>query len=238
MPPSPEPTNATPPSSNSSPFGKRPTNIETILVVLGLLFIPIVGVVLMWIWMPWNKWVKVLITVVPIILAIIGFATAFYVLSRVLPMYENTAKQQLEQQLLPTPTQALKTPAPSVPIASPTASITLQENIQAAIESKNTAALEGYMNDTVFVLLYASECCGQKTKADAVGQLSYLNPAKAPWNWNQNDPTIVKIKTSQPSTFGKGMIGISGNKYTVSFEIVNNKISSYYLSPTYELLIQ
>ncbi len=58
-------------------------------------------------------------------------------------------------------------------------------NIEAAMQSGNTAALEGYMAPTVTVLIWSSEGPGPQTPTQAVSDLSYLSSATTPWDFNQ-----------------------------------------------------
>lgn len=137
------------------------------------------------------------------------------------------------------PSQAMEKEE-TTPTSSPSATPNIQaddETIQSAIESKNYAALEQEMADTISVTLYASECCGLVTKTQAIKQLDYLSQATAPWIWDQDNAIIQQIKTAQPTTFGKGTIGISNNKYVLSYEVTEDKISAIYISASYELLI-
>ncbi len=164
-----------------------------------------------------------LFVIITLLLGVIGY---FY--------FMNNTKETATTTPTPTVTQAIATPSPSI---SPTQAINIDENTQAAIESKNYAALEGYMTPSVSVLLYASECCGPQTPTQALAQLDYFNEAKAPWNWNQESETIKQIKAEHPTTFGKGTIGIADNEYTVSYEVVNGKINALYISASYKLLI-
>src|SRR3989344_5039196 len=72
----------------------------------------------------------------------------------------------------------LGSPEPSAQAASASPSATLNpallENIKASVVSKNTAALEGYMTDTVIVTIEATECCGSMTKVKAINEMDYI----------------------------------------------------------------
>ena len=81
-----------------------------------------------------------------------------------------TAKKDISRLQKTTST----TPTPS-PV--PTVSASLAENIVAAIDTMNTAALEGYMATSVNVVYAATEFGGPRTPAQAVGDLDYLSSA-------------------------------------------------------------
>lgn len=73
----PEPIQTTPPLPNQ----EHDTGTRTIVTVLVLLFAYPIGILLMWSWTKWPKWVKFLITL-PIILAIVGIALAILVATK------------------------------------------------------------------------------------------------------------------------------------------------------------
>jgi len=126
------------------------------------------------------------------------------------------------------------TPSPT-PQAKP--KINVSEQIIAAMTSKNTQALEGYMADTVQVRLEASGCCGPITRAEAMSQLSYLDPAVG-WNFDPTNPILVNLATVVPDFYGSDwIVGVASNEYLVSFKLNNqNKIEAYNLAATYKLL--
>ena len=136
-------------------------------------------------------------------------------------------------------------PVPSAPPASAPPPITqikpevdVSEQIIAAITSKNTQALEGYMADTVQVRLEASGCCGPISKSEAASQLSYLNQAVG-WNFDPANQILIDLAATVPDYYGSGwIVGIASNEYLVSFKLNDqNKIEAYNLAVTYKLLI-
>lgn len=144
---------------------------------------------------------------------------------------------------VPSPTQEAESEEVTVTIKPTSASVDLayvKENIRDAITSKNTAALEGYMTDTVSVILEATECCGSLSKTEAVGQLDYLKDATSPWNFDQTNDTIKKLKAQEPTKYGPdgAFVGIAANEYTVSFKFnADNKINAITMAVTYKLVI-
>ena len=116
----------------------------------------------------------------------------------------------------------------------------LKENIMAAINTGNFQPFEGYMANKVNVILEASECCGEKSSAEAAKQLEYLNDAVGPWNFDQSNETIKKLKEVEPTKYGpeSAFVGIASNEYTVSFKFnADNKISGITMAATYKLLL-
>ena len=114
----------------------------------------------------------------------------------------------------------------------------VSEQIIAAIKSKNTQALEGYTSDMVSVRLEASSCCGLITKAEAISQLSYLDPATG-WDFNPTNPILVNLATAAPDYYGSiWTVGVASNEYVFSFKLNNeNKMDAYNISASYKLLI-
>lgn len=116
----------------------------------------------------------------------------------------------------------------------------LKENIKAAINTGNTQPFETYMADKVSVILEASECCGIKNPTEATKQLDYLNDAVGPWNFDQSNDIIKKLKELEPTKYGpeSAYIGIAANEYAVSFKFdADNKINGVTMTPTYKLII-
>ena len=131
------------------------------------------------------------------------------------------------------------TPAPA-PSPSPiTPSVTLKENIEAAINTMNTAALEGYMTNPVTVVLAASEYGGPVTPMQAVTDMNYLSGATDPWDWDFDAATLT---TYENGFYGQyfpdgAVVGKSANNYVVSFTIdADGKISTIFMTSSADLL--
>ncbi|MDP4038482.1 MAG: hypothetical protein Q8P54_00725 [bacterium] len=115
----------------------------------------------------------------------------------------------------------------------------LKDNIEAALNTKNTAALEGYMASSVNVVVAASEKAGPRTPAQAVSDLDYLNSATSPWNFNLPQTTLTAYKNSfYGQYFGDNtVVGQSTNKYVASFGIdANVKINVIFMAVNADLL--
>ena len=113
------------------------------------------------------------------------------------------------------------------------------ENIEASITSGNTAALEGYMAATVRVIIAASEGVGDRTPAQAVSDIKYLNSGTDPWDFSLPAATIDGYQAGDyKSYFPNGaLIGKSANNYVVSFTFDSaGKISGVFMVADADLL--
>lgn len=132
---------------------------------------------------------------------------------------------------------ASTTTTPTVSVTVPSSA--LKENVAAAISSKNTAALEGYMAASVNVVYAASEKAGPRTPAQAVSDLDYLNAATSPWNFALSAATLITYKNGfYGQYFGTNtIVGKSANKYVVSFGVnSSNKIDTIFIGVSEDLL--
>lgn len=115
----------------------------------------------------------------------------------------------------------------------------LRENIEAAISSKNTSALEGYMAKSVNVVMAASEKMGPRTPAQAISDLEYINQSTGSWNFNIPASSLSKYKSGAYGQYFEDntVVGQSKDKYLVSFGIdSNSKISTIFMAGDYNLL--
>lgn len=112
-------------------------------------------------------------------------------------------------------------------------------NIVAAIESKNYAALDGYMDANVEYAIAASGATGKVTKDKAIAQLSYLNAATEPWNFALSAATLAKYKEGSYKSYLSDdvIFGVSANKYFVSFRLNSaGKIDQLFMAGSTDLL--
>lgn len=113
-------------------------------------------------------------------------------------------------------------PAPSLDAAD-------RANIRAAIESGNTAALEGYFANPVEVIIMSTECCGGLSPVEAAAELSYVTGAPGPWNWSVPASTLAEWRTNTyyGSLFtGDDITGVASDGTVVSFGIVGDRITT------------
>lgn len=115
---------------------------------------------------------------------------------------------------------------------------TQTENVQASIESMNTAALDQLMTDTVEVTFAASEKGGNVTKAQAIADLAYLDSATMPWNWSIDQATLNNYKNGDYNVYlaDDDIFGVAANKYFVSFRVKCGKIDQVFVSASSDLL--
>lgn len=103
-----------------------------------------------------------------------------------------------------------------------------RQNVQEAITSGNTAAIEGYLSDPVTVILMASECCWEISRAEAVAQLSYVTGAPGPWNFNLPAATVDPWRTNPYYGYlftGDDIVGRAADGTIVSFGIEGDQIT-------------
>lgn len=127
--------------------------------------------------------------------------------------------------------------APSTSCTEPTSADL--DNIKAAITSKNTAALEGYMADTVTVIYAASEGLGPQTPTQAVADLKYLNSATNPWNFALPAATISAWSSGGYSSYisTDSLVGKSANNYVVAFSFdCSGEIDTIFMAANSALL--
>ncbi len=113
------------------------------------------------------------------------------------------------------------------------------QNIQDAITSGNTAALEGYMASTVRVIFAASEGVGDRTPMQTVSDLAYLKSATDPWDFDLAPATLSNYASGDYAQyFPEGaLVGKSANGYVISFAFDDTgKISGIFVSSDANLL--
>lgn len=136
---------------------------------------------------------------------------------------------------------AVSSSAPATPTC-PGATLTadLKDNLAAAISSRNTAALEGYMASSVNVVFAGSEKAGAETPAQAVADMDYLNTnATAPWDFNISNATISSYKAGFYGQYFDGTIyvGVSSNKYLIAYGFDDcTKINRIFVAASTDLL--
>ena len=115
----------------------------------------------------------------------------------------------------------------------------IEEQITAAVNSKNYQALASYMTQPkVNFSLMSSECCEPITPDEAAGQMDYVVGGE-PFIFDQQNATIQNLKVKNPQ-LADAFIGLSTTgEQTASFTIdSNNRISAIQLSISYKLYNQ
>lgn len=174
--------------------------------------------------------------IVALILVVIILATG----AGYLIFQNQKLTRQFSKLASPSPTLSHPQSTSPSPVSLPTPSPKLtakevQENIEAAVNSGNTAAIGTFTANPVSVILQATECCGPKTPDEAVTQLAYVSEG-APFNFNQNLDLIKSLKIKNLELDGK-FIGISQNKeHLVAFGLnADNRITDIRMSVSYKL---
>jgi len=155
------------------------------------------------------------------------------------------AKKQPSGETLQSPSPILSPQPTSSPqlsptlIPSPSPHLTLanvKENIEAAVNSKNFAALTSYATrPTIDFIIMSSECCGPITPEEAVDQLKYVNSG-LPLDFNQDSQLIKNLK-SKNLQLADTYIGISkSDEKLAAFTIDSqNRISQVQISVSWKL---
>lgn len=113
------------------------------------------------------------------------------------------------------------------------------DNIEAAIKSGNTAALEQLMATKVTVILAASEGLGERTPTQAIKDLDYLDSGTDPWDFDLPAATITSYQAGDYKQYFPvgALMGKSANDYVVSFAFNNSgKISIIFMAANADLL--
>lgn len=131
------------------------------------------------------------------------------------------------------PTPRLTPPPVSSPSASPDMPISLRErptagfvNPSATIAAINDAFKKGgqdigaWMADPVDVILFATECCGSKTRKEASTQLdSFVKKGQDPWDCSDVSPITKQVWSKDPQDFKDMTICTSANRLMVGFRL-------------------
>jgi len=108
------------------------------------------------------------------------------------------------------------------------------DDIKAAVQSGNYAALESLMADKVTVILAASEGLGERTPAQAVADLAYLDDGTDPWDFALTATIVDGYREGDYAKYfpQTALVGKSANKYVVSFSFDNDgeKITTIFMS--------
>lgn len=146
--------------------------------------------------------------------------------------------KQLTAAKRATPATTSNAPCPCTPVA---ASDSLKANIHDAINSKNTAALEGYMASSVKVVIAASEHSVTDTPAQAVAELDYLNSSSSPWNFSIAAATLTSWKAHFYGQYfsATSYAGEAASGQVASFDFdCNGKIDQIFMAANADLLTQ
>ena len=113
------------------------------------------------------------------------------------------------------------------------------DNIVAALNTGNTAAIEGYLANPVNFILAATECCGPVTPAEAITNLAYVGDATAPWTATP-EATIDTYRAGfYVDYFPAGALvfaSADADPYVISFVVTSGQITQIFISSGATLL--
>lgn len=113
------------------------------------------------------------------------------------------------------------------------------DNIADAVKSGNYAALQQLMADKVKVIIAASEGLGDRTPAQAVADVKYLDAGTDPWNFALDAATLKDYQEGDYTQYfpTDAFVGKSANNYVVSFTFDDSaKISGIFMAANAETL--
>ncbi|OGE09297.1 hypothetical protein A3A60_04190 [Candidatus Curtissbacteria bacterium RIFCSPLOWO2_01_FULL_42_26] len=183
-----------------------------------------------------NRAVPILLAIIVVILLTGGGYLIF--------QNQKLTKQFVKQEPGPSSIPSAQTsPSPSI-VSSPSQSTKhtlkdIQENIKAAINSKNYQALAGYMKTPkVNFIIMSSSCCDPQAPDEAASQLDYIKNG-VPFDFNQNS-TLVNSLKAKNERLKDAYIGLSQtNEQLIGFTLdSSNQITQIEVSVSYKLYNQ
>jgi hypothetical protein len=130
-----------------------------------------------------------------------------------------------------TPTEETFAPPPA-----PLVEEDVTEKIAAEVNAGTYENLALAMTNPVTVIVYASECCGERSPAQAVIDMQYLSD-EVPYNFDQRQETIAILMAADPGHFAGTFVGLSetGDK-GVAFTVGDdNLIHTIFIFPSSDL---
>lgn len=93
-----------------------------------------------------------------------------------------------------------------------------KNQITAAINSGNYAAIQNKLGEPVLVVVAGSDGYGRRSATQAVNDLAYLKTAKQPWNFNLSEETLTKYSTGKYAQYfpDSAIVGQSADNKVVS----------------------
>lgn len=151
--------------------------------------------------------------------------------------------QELQGRVLQLTESSTPVPDPATEVTDdcdPTVTADLKANIADAVNSGNYAALEGYMNSSVNVILAASEGVGPQTPTEAVASMDYLNSGADPWVFEPDAATIATWDAGFYTDYfdDNTYVGRASNGMVVVFDFDEcGKINEVFMVANEELLM-
>lgn len=192
-----------------------------------------------------NKWVAIVLLILFLVSA--GFLISLWMSSedkeQSLQKKNKDLQSQvdkLEKQLKEEKAKAAKAEEASEEDAAscPDVDDELLANIEAAVTSKNYAALAGYMTNPLTVVYAASEFGGPKTPDEAVAAMDYLKNASGEWDFELPDEVTASYQEGDYDQYfpDAAYVGKSSDGLVVSFDFDCGDISQIFISASEEIL--
>ncbi|HEU5186976.1 MAG TPA: hypothetical protein VFT87_00570 [Candidatus Saccharimonadales bacterium] len=188
---------------------------------------------------PVGIWI--LLTLLLVALGVIGWFVWMYLNWNTQRLALETDKRALLEEVKALKNQLANdtTDSPPADACDPTVTATLKENIGAAVESQNYAALVSSMASSVNVILAASDGVGPRTPEQAVEDMAYLNQGTSPWDFSLAAATIAAWDGGSYTDYfdENTYVGRAANGMVVVFDFDNcGKISEIFMVANEELL--
>lgn len=149
-------------------------------------------------------------------------------------------QNQLLQSQIATLTETTPPTDETSEACDPVVAADLKANIDAAVNSGNYAALEGYMTPSVNVILAASEGVGPQTPAETVASMAYLDGGATPWTFEPDAATIAIWEAGFYNDYfdDNTYVGRAANGMVVVFDFDEcGKINEVFMVANEELLL-
>ena len=163
----------------------------------------------------------------------------------VLEQEKASLQQQIDTLSAAAATTVTEETGADATTCSATVTDELKENIRDAINSDNTAALEGYMADSLLVVIAASEFGETRTPTQAISDLNYIQDS-TDWDFALPSATIMSYLTG---SYGSGSPGTNYFNATTYFGVASDnklvafnfddcaKINQVFMSASADLLL-
>lgn len=136
----------------------------------------------------------------------------------------------------PTPTPVETSEAPVEPTGLSADDL---DNLEAAVNTGNTAAIEGYLSNPNTFIIAASECCGPQTPIETIGGLDYLQSATGPWTRATDAQVASYLGGFYVDYFPDGAFVLrssDSDPFVISFQITGTQVTGIFISAGESLL--
>lgn len=121
-----------------------------------------------------------------------------------------------------------------------TVSNEIKTTIRSAVESHNFAPLETYITNPVPVIIAASDGVGDRTPAQAITDLAYVNSGTLPWDFNLPAATLSALDAGFYTDYfdTTTYVGKASNNMVVAFNFDDcGKINQIFMAASIDLLL-